>query len=259
MYLRMDALVDIIENDASILIKWFRENYLKMNEDKCHLLITNQENKSVSAIIGKETIKNSESAKLLGITIDNQLRFDKHVAIICEKENLKLHALARISNLMSSNKLRIIMKSFIESQFGYCPLVWMFHSRTLNNRINELHERALSLVYKDQDLSFGELLMKDKSVTIHHRNLQKLAIEMFKLANNITSTLMKAILPEFSNPYNLRSGNPFQIYNVRTVYNGTETVSFRGPKTWGMFPNHIRISKSLKEFKSKIRNSIPNS
>ena len=162
MHLRIDDLIDIIENDASVLIKWFRENYLKMNEDKCHLLITNQENNSGSAIIGKETIKNSESVKLLGITIDNKLRFDKHVAIICKKVNLKLHALARISKLMSTNKLRIIMKSFIESQFGYCPLVWMFHSRTLNNKINKLHERALRLVYKDYNLSFGELLIKDK-------------------------------------------------------------------------------------------------
>ena len=188
-----------------------------MNEDKCHLLITNQENKPVSAIIAKETIKNSESVKLFGITIDNKLRFDKHVAIICKKVNVKLHALARISNLMSTNKLRIIMKSFIESQFGYCPLVWMFHSKTLNNKINKLHERVLRLVYKDYNLSFGELLIKDRSVTIHQRNLQKLAIEMYKLANNITPTLMKAILPELSNPYNLRSGNPFQTYNVRTV------------------------------------------
>ena len=133
----------------------------------------------------------------------------------------------------------------------------MFHSRTLNNKINKLHERALSLVYNDHDLSFGELLMKDKSETIHHRNLQKLAIEMYTLTNNITPTLMKAILAEFSNPYNLRSGNPFQTYNVRIVYNGTQTISFRGPKTWGMVPNHIRISKSLKEFKSKIRNWTP--
>ena len=81
-----------------------------MYEDKCYLLITNQENKSVSAIVGNETIKNSESVKLLEITIDNKLRFDKHVAIICKKVNSKLHALARISDLMSMNKLRIIMK-----------------------------------------------------------------------------------------------------------------------------------------------------
>ena len=67
------------------------------------------------------------------------------------------------------------------SQFRYCPLVWMNHSRTLNNRINGLHERALSLVYNDFSSSFSELLEKDKSVTIHRRNLQTLAYEIFNV------------------------------------------------------------------------------
>ena len=79
---------------------------------------------------------------------------------------------------MSSTKLRLITKPFIESQFGYCPLVWMYHSRKHNNQINRLHERALHLVYKDRTLTFEELLVKDNSVLIHHRNLQKLATEM---------------------------------------------------------------------------------
>ena len=68
---------------------------------------------------------------------------------------------------------------------------------------------------------------------------------------------MKILFPESGNPYTLRSGNSFQTYNVRTVYNGTETVSFRGPKTWGMVPSHIKTSKSLKEFKRRIRNWTP--
>ena len=76
--------------------------------------------------------------------------------------------------------------------------------------------------------------------------------------SNITPTLMKTIFPESGNPYTLRSGNSFQTYNVRTVYNGTETVSLRGCKTWSMVPSHIKkISKSLQEFKSRIRNWTP--
>ena len=62
------------------------------------------------------------------------------------------------------------MNSYFLSQFGFCPLVWMDHSRTLNNRINGLHETALNLVYNDFSSRFSELLEKDKSVTINHRN-----------------------------------------------------------------------------------------
>ena len=72
------------------------------------------------------------------------------------------------------------MKAFIESQFGYCPLVWMFHSRSLNNKINRIHERALRITYNDKSSNFQELLDKDNSVTIHHRNIRTLAIEIYK-------------------------------------------------------------------------------
>ena len=92
---------------------------------------------------------------------------------------------------MTTDKLRVVMKAFIESEFGYCPLIWMFHSRTLNSRINKIHERALRLVYKDNVSTFNELLLKDNSFSIHHRNLQKLAVVMYKVKNNIAPKIFK--------------------------------------------------------------------
>ena len=112
------------------------------------------------------------------------------------------------------------MKAFIESQFGYCPLLWMFHSRKLNNRINKLHERALRLVYKKEQLTFDELLTLDNSFRIHHRNLQKLAIEMFKVINDLSPKFMKSIFQSRGHSYNFWTILPFQGENIHTVYNG---------------------------------------
>ena len=106
------------------------------------------------------------------------LNFDTHVNNLCKKANQKFHALARLSNYMDKDKLRLIMKAFITSQFSYCPL-WMSHSRGLNKRINKIHE-SLRLVYNDNISSFDELLVKDNCVTIHDRNLQVLVTEIFK-------------------------------------------------------------------------------
>ena len=248
----IDNLINSLVLDALILIKWFDNNYFKMNTDKCHLLITNHVD-DVSAILADETIKCENSVKLLGINIDNRLNFNEHVSNICKKVSIKLHALARISNFIRTDKLKIIMKAFIESQFGYCPLVWMFHSRTLNNRINRLHERALRLAYKDRKSSFGELLELDKSFTIHHRNLQKLVTEIYKVKNNLSPGFMKTVFPDSINPYNLRNETAFQTSNIRTVYHGAETITFRGPKTWSLVPTGIKNSKSLSEFKAKIK------
>ena len=65
------------------------------------------------------------------------------------------------------------MKAFIESQFNYCSLIWMFHSREINNKINNLHERALHITYKDTESSFEELLVKDNSVSMRHKKHSK--------------------------------------------------------------------------------------
>ena len=89
----------------------------------------------------------------------------------------KLNSLVRLSQFMNVNKRRIIVKTFIESQFGYCPLVWMFHSRTINSKINGIHESVLRIIYNDKSSSFQNLLDKDNSVTIHERNIRNLAIK----------------------------------------------------------------------------------
>ena len=101
----------------------------------------------------------------------------------------------------------------------------------MNNRINMIHERVLRLVYTESHLTFEELLSKNNSFSIHHRNLQTLAIKMYKAKNNLAPTIMKNVFPDREVSYDLRNINPFQSRNVSTVYNGTEIISFRGPTT----------------------------
>ena len=172
----------------------------------------------MSVDINGATIICQHTVTLLGIKIDNKLNFNGHISTICKKVSLKLHVLARVSRFMDQDKLRLLMKAFIESQFSYCPLVWMFHSRKLNNRINKLHERALRLVYKDSSSSFNQLLVRDNSFSIHDRNLQKLAIEIYKVKNNLSPSFMHSLFPDTENPYNLRSKPSFKTRNIRTVY-----------------------------------------
>ena len=97
------------------------------------------------------------------------------------------------------------MKTFIESQFNYCPLVWMFHNRTIINKINRLHEWALRLVYKDEKLSFQELHDKDGAVNIHERNLQRLAVEMYKVKHKLSPLPMQEFFKDQPNIYDLRN------------------------------------------------------
>ena len=118
------------------------------------------------------------------------------------------------------------MKVFIESQFNNCPLQWMFHSRTKNDKINRIHERALRLVYSEPVSSFDELLKKDRSSSIHHRNIQSLAIELYKFFHGLSPSTMKNVFHFNTNiPYNLRSRSELYSRNPKAVKYGTETIS----------------------------------
>ena len=107
---------------------------------------------------------------------------------------------------MGISKRKLLMNAFFTLQFSYCPLIWMCHSRTNKRKINMLHGRCL-IIYNDKQSSFTELLIKDSSVSIHIRNIQRLAIEMFRFCNGSSPPLM-------NNIFKLKAENPYSLIQV---------------------------------------------
>ena len=256
--INLESVLLRLEHDSLLAIDWFESNFMKLNSDKCHLLISGFKHQSHWAMVGDYRIWESSHKKLLGVEIDSDLKFNLHVTNICKKANAKLSALARISRLIPLNKRKILFKSFVESQFAYCQLVWMFHDRRLNNKINRFHERALRIVYKDDVSSFEGLLKRDKSVSVHHRNIQSLAIEVYKFTRGISVKLMEDIF--ISRAYNgpiLRTNLDLEIPPVNTVYKGDDSLRHLGPLIWQIVPENLRNLNSLQSFKEGIKNWIP--
>ena len=241
-----------LKNCTDNLFTWFKENHMKPNGDKCNILVTTE--KSVSVNIGGSNVTNKKEQKLLGIKFDSSLSFEGHITNLCKKASPKLHALARIINYMDLLERKVSMKAIVTSQFSYCPLIWMLHNRTLNNGINNIHERALILKYKDNKSSFKQLLEKDHSVTVHPKNLQVLVIEIFKVKNNLVPDIMKYVFELKEPPYKLRSeSNHFTRRNVKTTYYGLLSIKHRAPQIWELVPQSIRKCKTLNELKTKIK------
>ena len=107
----VDVTLEKLEEVGKVLFKWFSNNFLKANADKCHFILSTDEPFSIN--IDNEVIKNSNNKKLLGINLNNRMCFDAHVANIFNRVSKKLHALARISQFMNDNE------SF------YCLRVWL--------------------------------------------------------------------------------------------------------------------------------------
>ena len=131
---------------------------------------------------------------MLGVKIDCKFNFGEHVETLCSKAINKLRPLARKTPCMSVEKKKILMNSLFKAQFSYCPLTWMLHSRKNNSIIRNLHERYLRLICNYENSSLEELLTKDGSVSIYHRNIQTFATELYKIKNGLFPEFFTEIL-----------------------------------------------------------------
>ena len=130
----------------------------------------------------------------------------------------------------------------------------MFHSRSLNNKINRLHDRCLRIIYNDKHSNFEELLVKDNSVSIHHNNIHTLPIEIYKVANDICPEIMNDIFKLRENThYNLRHTSQFLVDPIHSVFNDSESAPYLGPKISEETPTDIKNKDSLIGFKKEIK------
>ena len=117
--------------------------------------------------IGNIIVKATRSAKLLGTTVDDELKFEKHVKALCQQVCKKLSASSRVAPYLDEKKMKILYHTFILSNFNYCPLIWMFCDKTQNKVIDRVHKRALRILFNDYTSRFEELLQKIGSESVH--------------------------------------------------------------------------------------------
>ena len=167
----------------------------------------------------------------------------------------KIYALARIAAFMDLKQRRNIMKTFVESQYGYCPLIWVFHSRRLDNKINRVHQSAIRITCKDKSSTFQKLLEEDNSASIHHKNVQILTMEIHKVFHGLSPSILNDVFVLVSHPYNFRWNDALQTRRVNSARHGTESISFLGPDIWDLVPSDIKLSLVI--FKRKIKKWVP--
>ena len=200
-----------------------------LNAGKCHFMCLedNAENETFS--FHNMLMENSKEQKILSVIIDNKLNFKSHMSELFQKSSQKIAAFSRLSSYLHNSEKILISKSIIKSQFSYCPLVWMFRSRTSKNMINKLHERSHKIILNGYSCNLNMLLENNKDLSNHHRNIQVWLIEVFKMKNELAPPIMAAILNKIFNTYSLRNFQEFVTERKRTVWYGLKTFSYRYP------------------------------
>ena len=149
----VDEAEQKIESQCALIMRWFVDNSMKMNAEKCHAIVLSkdpiEDNFTVS--IDNTSIITEEEVSLLGVTLDNNLNFNSLISKICKEASKRINALVRIAKYLDDSQKNMILNSFFFSHFNYCALVWMFSSKEANNKIEKLHKWALQIIHNDYD------------------------------------------------------------------------------------------------------------
>ena len=243
-------------NDLEILNSWFYENYMILNPQKCDFMYLGKSKFDQEITYNNTKLDSTSSKDLLGVTIDQNLDFNAHINNICKKAGRKLNALSRLSMQLTDRQKLLLFNSFIQGQFNYCPLIWMFCTRTANRKINKLHERSLRLCYNNYNSTFDNLLKINNGLKIHSKNIHKLVLEIYKNLNGLAPPIVKDIFTVINNHYNLRNFRELKCQNIKTLKHGLNTVSYKGPQLWQLVPESIKLSKTSTIFKDRIKSWI---
>ena len=232
-----------LSNDTHLILNWFRINSMVANPGKFQIMFlgSNIDNSKITFMIENKRVKSSSEVKLIGITIDDKLSFTSHIENLCSTASNCLRALARIRKFLSFEQAKRLSEVYIISTFTYCPLIWMFCSKTANSLINKIHKRSLRVIYEMEYANFEDLLTKDSSWTIHENNIHTLLIEIYKSLNHISPPIMQEFFDLKVTPYSFRNSNLLTLPKTNTSRYGTQALCFKESITWNTVPNLYKI------------------
>ena len=140
---------------------------------------------SYNLFIGDVKVSCCKEVKLFGISIDNQLKFNKHIEDLWKKASYKIHAHIRLRLYLIVDKARLLANLLIDSQLNYAPLIWMFTGRTVTNNICKTHCRTLQVVYNNFTDTYDALLSINNDISIHQKRLRYLVVEDYEIVVEI--------------------------------------------------------------------------
>ena len=237
----LPLLLKILENESNLAIKWFNENNMIINPEKFQAMILglgNQHQEKYCLRIDGKNIETKNQVTLLGVEIDDKLKFDKHISSLCKKSNNQLNALSRIQTFLGQKEKETMINTFIYSNFNYAPLVWHFSSRNSEKKIEKIQERCLRLVLNDYTSNYENLLIKSGKPSMELRRLRILVLEIFKTLNSLNPEFMREIF--CTSPYLTHRKNNLLVPSRRTTKFGNNSLRVLGPHLWNSLPKNVK-------------------
>jgi len=250
-----DQLLRDLTMDANISIDWLTNNDMIANPSKFQVIFPTKlkDPQSIGIQIKDKLIYSKNEVDILGLNIDANLSFEKYISKICQSASGQLQAIYRLNRYLKPITRKLVINSFILSNFSYCPLIWCFLSARQCSKIDKIIEKSLRVIDSDRGLTYNELLKKYNQSSIKHRAHKVIAAEVFKTFNNMNPIYMHDIFQKQTNIRATRQTLNLKSQSFRSKKYGFNSLRVLAPIIWNSIPNTIKNSKGITAFKDKIK------
>ncbi len=207
----MEFLMECLIHDSEVAIHWFHNSFMEANPSKFPFMLlksfTSKEDIPDHILINNTRIECESQEKLLGVIIDDKLKFNKHIDILCKNANKQINVLYRFRNGFNFEEREVIHNTFILANFNYCPIVWYFHDKDSIRKMEKTQERALRFLFNIKKSSYSSLLEQNRQITLHLTHIKRIACEVYKPLNKLNAAFMTDMFKERNISYDLRDSS----------------------------------------------------
>ena len=226
---------------------------MQANPSKFQAIVLSRDpNVSLQFNVNGNVIEPSKTVKLLGISLDNDLSFNNHVATISKKTGKQLNAMSRMSKYLSQDCLMNVFQSFFMSSFNYCPLVWHLCGIGNSRKLEKLHKRALRIVYNNYEANYCDLVRKCNSSSLYMLRLKRLAIFVYKVLDGHCKPVSDEFYELVQHEYNMRSIRSVKLQRVTGEKYGRNSLLYQGASLWNRLPDVFKVD-DFNDFKCKLK------
>ena len=186
--------------------------------------------------------------------MDNKLNFSEHISNITRSATRQLNCLKRLGHFLDQNTRLLLYKSFVLSNFNYCPAVWHFCGALNALKLEKIQLRALRFVYDEYNMDYESLLQKANLPSLELSRIRHIAIEVFKAIYKLNPAYICNMFQLKSHSYSLRSVNTLFQSQKKSTKGGLHSFSYFGSRVWNSLPNELRTTSDLTSFKRQIKN-----
>ena len=248
------VMKDNIEQSCKKAISWFSDNNMQANPKKFQCMTLQRQSKTcnITFNVDDEVITPSENIKILGVYLDKDLSFTKHVSNLCKTTAKQVNILGRLTGQLSYESKLKILHSFVLSNFNYCSLVYHESGSRNDCKLEKIQERALRSVFNDFQSSYSELLKQANMNSLFSNRSKKLLDHVYKVIHDLSPLFSPDYYEVKKLKYDMRKQLLIQQPSFQTVRYGKNSLKYKAGQLWNSASNEITNETDYKAFKRAL-------